>query len=357
MITVSTRRGKEIAIISQSELRDPRVAGRRIRAFCHIHGSDHQRSLSIDRSSGWGRCFNAACQARVLVAEWNPEAAQELLSGSATRVHADLLPRLNVPITVAMPGEPLSCATSVPAPWQEAELAALHTHEKEMQSALQHSSRGQAYLRERGISLELALAHGVGLLTSAVITAQQRAGQRGLLQRWQDRLIFPLVSPGERGYIGRSLWGWHPGMDEYQHKRLLAHSRRAQRWIKTNPAGWFSCDLQRLAPRIILVEGPFDRLTLLAAGFRAEEVVALAGTTATVAWLPSQVRSIVLALDADPGGRAASQRLCRLFQEAGLDASCYLMAEDGEGKDWNERSRRSGPRSIWPLQKLFAKPH
>ena len=72
MITVFTRQGKRIEILFQSELCDPIPVGEYVRAYCHIHGSDHQRSLSINKTSGWGHCFNAACQALVLVAEWNP---------------------------------------------------------------------------------------------------------------------------------------------------------------------------------------------------------------------------------------------------------------------------------------------
>ena len=37
---------------------------------------------------------------------------------------------------------------------------------------------------------------------------------------------------------------------------------------------------RQLGERLILVEGAFDRLTLLAAGFRATDVVALVGTAA-----------------------------------------------------------------------------
>src|SRR2546423_3104402 len=79
MTTITTRQGKQIEVISQRDLRSPAVCGAYIRAYCHIHGSDHQRSLSIQRSSGWGHCFNAACGAIVLVAEWNPSVAARLL--------------------------------------------------------------------------------------------------------------------------------------------------------------------------------------------------------------------------------------------------------------------------------------
>src|SRR2546425_1816459 len=79
MIHVSTRHDRHVQIISQWELRDPLSRGEYVRAYCHIHGSDHQRSLSINRATGWGHCFNAACEAIVLVAEWNPRIAQRLI--------------------------------------------------------------------------------------------------------------------------------------------------------------------------------------------------------------------------------------------------------------------------------------
>src|SRR2546426_11427110 len=65
VITITTAHGKQIAILSQAELHDPRDLGERVRAYCHIHGSDHQRSLSIDKTTGWGYCFNAVCHAKV----------------------------------------------------------------------------------------------------------------------------------------------------------------------------------------------------------------------------------------------------------------------------------------------------
>jgi len=69
MLTIKTHQGKEIEILLQAELDDPIDAGEHVRAYCHLHGSDHQRSLSIDKASGWGHCFNAACEATVLVAD------------------------------------------------------------------------------------------------------------------------------------------------------------------------------------------------------------------------------------------------------------------------------------------------
>ena len=69
-------------------------------------------------------------------------------------------------------------------------------------------------------------------------------------------------------------------MDENAHKALLEQEHAPKRWIKTNPAGWFGYDPAQLGESLILVEGAFDRLTLLAAGFQASDVVALVGTAA-----------------------------------------------------------------------------
>jgi ferredoxin-NADP reductase len=67
MHSTTTRQGIQVIVISQRELRSPVQSGEYIRVYCPIHGSDHQRSLSIRRTTGWGHCFNAACAATVLV--------------------------------------------------------------------------------------------------------------------------------------------------------------------------------------------------------------------------------------------------------------------------------------------------
>src|SRR5205085_4840701 len=79
MVTVITQQGRRIEVIFQSELCDPMNMGEYVRAYCHIHGSDHQRSLSINKATGWGHCFNATCDATVLVAEWNRATARRLI--------------------------------------------------------------------------------------------------------------------------------------------------------------------------------------------------------------------------------------------------------------------------------------
>jgi DNA primase len=212
------------------------------------------------------------------------------------------------------------------------------------------SRHARAYLKERGISGELAQACGVAYLAPDVVPAMRRREERALVRRWVARLLFPLTSPVGPGYIGRSLWRWQPGMNENAHKRLLDETDGAKRWIKSNPAGWFASPLEQLARSIIVVEGAFDRLTLLSAGFAANEVVALTGTAMQADWLPGQVRTIVLSLDGDEGGDAASARLTEQLSAEGFEVKQCRPPRDRWGKDWNERWHRIGRESIWPLR-------
>ena len=140
-------------------------------------------------------------------------------------------------------------------------------------------------------------------------------------------------------------------MNEQVHKALLEQEGGPRRWIKTNPAGWFCTSFEQLASSIILVEGAFDRLSLLAAGFDPTEVVALAGTALQIAWLPPQVKTIIMAFDGDQGGQEATRRLADQLRHEGFNVKACPALQDRWGKDWNERWRRVGSESVWPLRK------
>jgi Toprim domain-containing protein len=356
MITIRTHEGKSIEIILQSELCDPVNMGEYIRAYCHIHGSDHQRSLSINKATGWGHCFNAACNATVLVGEWNPSMVKHLLHMYYQGLSSASLPSYQPPYQASKKKrEPFVFQPmlfhppkSVPK-WQQDELAMLLSLDEQMRMALTDSQRAQAYLNERAISLDMALTAGVRYLPPAVVNRLEAQKQRRILSRWAERLLFPLTSPAGKGYIGRSLWHWQPGMDENVHKSLLDLPGRPRRWIKTNPAGWFSVDLDDLSNSIIIVEGAFDRLTLLMGGFQPADVIALEGTAAPIDWFPPQVNSLVLAFDSDEGGKEATSRLADQLVYMGIRVRLCIPPQDRWGKDWNERWRRIGSQSLYPL--------
>ena len=336
-----TSRGKAIHVLSAGDLMHVVESGERLRAMCPIHGGDHQRSLSIDRSTGWGFCH--CCHATVLVEAISPTLV------FAGKSHA-LRKRA---------GAGQHPATTTPD-WQREEVAALQAILPLMREALASSWRAQRYLDERGIPLLCASTAGVGYLSRAVweeIPVPE--AQRHLLKRWIGRILFPLASPHGHGFIGRTLLRWEPGMDENTHKALLERPNAPRRWIKTNPAGWFGGDaLQRSEGPLILVEGGFDRLALLSAGIPAESVLALVGTAARPSWLmhlAPRMTDVVLALDADSGGEEAMARLAGEFRQAGLAVSLYPPPRDQWGKDWSERWRRLGSQSLWPLYELLAR--
>jgi Toprim domain len=352
-----TRRGNVIHLVSSNDLADAVQSGQRLRAYCPIHGSDHQRSLSIDLGTGWGFCHS--CHATVLVqpgasviasSQGNRCGQPNAHSGFGDRASAE---HLHVPSVRPYLLRRVRSTTSLPH-WQQEEVAALSAVAPLMREALASSRRAQLYLTERGIPPAIAISSGVGYLSrtawelAPVSTEQQR-----LLKRWIGRIIFPLGSPSGHGFIGRTLLQWEPGMDENIHKALLDQPGAPRRWIKTNPAGWFGFDAPAcLEEQLVLVEGGFDRLVLLAAGLPANAVIALAGTAARTAWLmrfAPQVKSVVLALDADDSGAVAMERLAGEFRRAGFIVTLCPPPHDQWGKDWSERWRRLGPQSIWPL--------
>lgn len=356
MFKIITQNGRQIYIVFQVELCDPITVGDYVRAYCHIHSSDHQRSLSINKANGWGHCFNAECDATVLVAEWNPIVAQRIFysyyrESPSHFVHpayyASTSPPPKPAPSVTQPV--LLLPAKAPPLWQQEERLALLSLDKQMRNALIHSERARAYLHERGIPLRVALAAGIGYLPVVLLRHPRVYEKQALLRRWTERLLFPLDSPDGKGYIGRSLWRWVPGMDENEHKALLDQPRAPRRWIKTNPAGWFGYQPDELSRGIILVEGAFDRLALLTAGMKATDVVALAGTAIRPDWFPAHVSTVVLALDADAGGESATQRLLERLEQAGIRAQVCPPPQDRWGKDWSERWRTMGVASVLPI--------
>ena len=224
-----------------------------------------------------------------------------------------------------------------------------------MREALASSRRAQLYLTERALPPAIALASGVGYLSRAAWEqAPVSKEQQRLLKRWIGRIIFPLGSPDGQGFIGRTLLKWEPGMDENAHKALLDQPGAPRRWIKTNPAGGFGFDAPAcLAEQVVLVEGGFDRLVLLAAGLPANAVIALVGTAArpVTGWhgYAPQVKGVVLALDADDGGAVAMERLAGEFRQARFASRCVHHLTISGARIGAKRWRRLGPQSIWPL--------
>lgn len=339
--------GEERITVHEAELARPQQRGRFINAFCHIHGSDHQRSLHINAENGFGKCH--ACGAQVFVPELSPDGARSP-SARPRRITAEALLR---------PPRRPPANDPTPAAWQRDELAALQRLAERMVARLA-DDRARAYLAERHIPYDIARAAGVGYIPAA-------AKLSGSLAKWRDRLLFPLGSPAGVGYAGRSLHLWRPGMDENEQKTLLdaltAEEERAaeearkrgeylpvlhRRWEKTYPAGWMGYAALATLEHAAIAEGPFDALALMAAGIL--DVAALVGTAARAEWIPANVRGVVLALDGDAKGQERARTLRHELRATGLDVTiCTPPAEDDCGKDWSERWRTSAREGVLPV--------
>ena len=361
---IQTSKGKQIDILMESDLGDYKASGDRIRALCPVHGSDSQKSLSINRETGWGQCFNAACRATVLIRELNPKVASDLLRRYSS-LPSDSDPLSDEREDMEEEFEPeREPPHKKPAPrpavnWQQNECAALLKQNDLLCQALfdYHVAdcwQAQAYLESRAIPLEIADQERLAYFPNELLL--RTFPDQPALARWSERLLFPLTSPTGRGFAGRSLWHWQLNIDEETHKAMLDEPGAPQRWLKTNPAGWFCAPPVEFGDRLILVEGPFDRLALLAAGFASHEVVALVGTTLQPEWLPEQVRHIVLALDGDDAGMAAILRLVELIADDDPERElsiCPPPTDDQRGKDWSERWRRYGADGLAELLSTF----
>ena len=102
----------------------------------------------------------------------------------------------------------------------------------------------------------------------------------------------------------------------------------------------------RRTGRALVVEGNFDVMTLHQVG--VDYAVAPQGTAMTaeqVKLLKRFAREVVLMLDADPAGRAATMKVVHLFVEAELPCRiAQLRAKDGKKQDPDELARKDLPK-------------
>lgn len=270
------------------------------------------------------------------------------ISPDRNRVHCFVCNRGADPIDWLMDRQGLSFSDAVhqlagrygiPAPQQDPELAAraeaerrerqrLHTWRSNQQTEfhqalladLDAGGPAAAYLHQRGLSPDTALAWGLGL----------NGG----------RLMLPLRDRAGRccGFSGRTLSGQEPKYRNSANDALFCKSHllfgldRAAEAIRTSAEA-------------LLVEGPLDVLQLHQAGFC--NAVALMGTALSKAQIQelqrSGARKVLIALDGDGAGQQATARLLSDLRPAaisgGLDAAVVHLPA---GHDPDELLRREG---------------
>jgi len=159
-----------------------------------------------------------------------------------------------------------------------------------------------------------------------------------------DRVVYALTSPvGEPiGFGGRVLPGAPPDQPKYKNSPETLLYKKGENLFGLHIAK----HAIRKGGRALVVEGNFDVMTLHDVGLNF--TVAPQGTAITeaqVALLGRFAKEVVLMLDADPAGRAATMKVIRMFLEADLPVKVVeLRARDGKKQDPDELARRDLPR-------------
>jgi hypothetical protein len=289
--------------------------GHVLRALCPFHGSDHQRSLRVTVATGRFVCF--ACGAWGYLAEarerWQAEQhGQRAPWRPAARPQPAPRPRPPAAAVARPPAQhPSTPPEPVPArPDLAQQLAAF-------QAALP-GSRGETYLRQRGIPLALAQQLGVGYAAPGTWPHAARDWRGG-------RVVFPHTTPDGRLV---NLYGRAVGKD--------AEVPKAKRHDHLpGEKGYFNAAaLQGSSEPLWVCEGAFDALALLAAG--VPRVVAIFGVNGWRWDWVGPVRELVFALDADAAGQQQWRALARQAALRGKRVAVLPPAAYGGHKDVNE---------------------
>lgn len=163
------------------------------------------------------------------------------------------------------------------------------------------------------------------------------SGQRGPMDRFRGRVLFPILDAGGRDVIafgGRVL----PGVDLRTGPRdgappKYVNSPETEVYKKSRTLyalNWARADVQRRQTALV-VEGYMDVIGLHLAGVR--HVVATCGTALTAEHfrlLEKHASRVVLALDADEAGTAAAEKARVLAAEVGVRELGVLRLPPGE---------------------------
>ena len=194
----------------------------------------------------------------------------------------------------------------------------------------------RAYLRQRGVPDEMARSLRLGFAPDGWDFTVRRLGESfsedllfeaGLLSagtdgrrrydRFRNRLLFPIRDDRGRvvGFGGRSLSGEEPKYLNSAESPVFAKNRL----LYGMPA---ARDAMRAKERVVLVEGYFDHLALLAAG--VNETVATMGTALSSTQaerIRRWVGKIIVCYDGDSAGRTATQRAFPILLATGLEVA------------------------------------
>jgi len=266
--------------------------GNKLRFYCPIHGSDHQRSLKVDPKTGHFKCY--ACGAWGYLEEYQGAPYKPLREAHEAvqepRPKTDLLPVI-----------------------------------KELQRALP-GSLGEEYLKRRGIPLEVALAYGTGY---AAYGKWPHLANGKPVRQWKwGRVTFPHTNPkGEViNLYGRAVGADNKVPKEQRHDHL------------PGPKGVFNGPALN-AETVYICEGVFDALSLITAGY--PNAVAIFGVNG-LRWDWVKAKRLVFCLDQDQAGQQWKD--LAWYASVVLGKEAYFLPKEAYGgcKDLNEAWAKYG---------------
>jgi DNA primase len=348
-----------------------RRAGTSLKGLCPFH-SEKSPSFNVNPQRQFFHCFGCGKSGDVFTF------LMEIEGKSFIEVARDLARRAGVDLPEPQQSE-RERARQKEAESERARLVRLHDlvagfYEEQLASTA--GSAARAYLERRGLSLETRARFRVGYAPAgweALVSylAERRvpaelAERAGLIRRrdrapanlpagappstrthfdvFVDRVVYPLSSAmGEPiGFGGRVLDGAGPDQPKYKNSPETLIYKKGENLFGLHLAR----NSIRKGGRALVVEGNFDVMTLHDHGI--DYTVAPQGTAMTeaqVRLVSRFARELVLMLDADPAGRAATLKLVKLCVDAELPARvAQLRSRDGKKVDPDELARTDLPR-------------
>ncbi len=285
-----------------------RGQGRVRQGLCPFH-EETEGSFTVYGDSARFHCFGCGASGDVLDFVQRtegltlPQAIRRLVGGTGT-VRQAAVPR-------GRPRDPNSRRQSRTTALPPRDPALLTAAARYYRRALGQHPQGRTYLASRGISpaaaqrlgLGYAPGHGLrGALVAAGFDAAQQRASGLFVARGAERFAGMVVVPEVRDRQVQWLAG-----------RTIAPDRTPR--FQTLPGPKPLLGLGRLGaapPWVVLTEGLFDWLTLVAWGLPAAAVLGTQGLDRVAAALQSCSR-VVLAFDADDAGRTAATQLATLL--------------------------------------------
>lgn len=289
------------------------------RMCCPIHGGNNPTSFKINLLNGLYHCF--ACQAGGRLSEYQhiPFSLVATAPDVTKLVHStsgSFAQRIcTLPNDIDLKRQQMKATQRI-----------LASSGKQMEP-------GRAYLAVRGIRLETALALGVGFAPSFRFSIGNDVVTR-------PALLFPLYRPylGFVNFYARSLPSLLTETTGASVRAATVPGERLHK-VATGSKGIFNLAVlaqpsQSQQP-LVLVEGVFDALAAIEAGYPAGRVAALIGTSLLNPLWYKDAGEVLLAFDHDEAGQLAQAKAYQQLSElGGVRCTTVPLGAWGNHKDF-----------------------